>query len=405
MSTLPEGSNQNGRRRKIIALGYSYQTPHSLSRIRAGEAQQPMSRKVPERYCWDWFGSQVSKTIMTKQSDICERWDDLTICLISYNLEKYLPEALEGIVNQTVRPGECIILDDASTDGSWAIISEYARCAPWLTIVRNESNLGVHGNANKGLSLAGRSFFYCASADDFIHPCFVEQARRLHALAPEASVLFGETNRITERGEFITTRRPSRLLPHRFYDPISFKRLFIDAESAWFALSSSTVCNRNDIRLVGGFRAEIGPWADTIAIWACALKGGACYSDQIWTSFRCRPGSYSSKSSNDLVKTLEIAVAANTIMSSLRVVSPHCLPVAEKQPFRLYLTVCLNNVKTVFQGAWRQSVGQTCRAACGLASTWLRPDHLRDCCRIFSWAALGSFLFGTFVTLLHRLRR
>ena len=46
---------------------------------------------------------------MTKHSNDQERWDALTICLISYNLEKYLPEALEGIVRQTVLPGECIV--------------------------------------------------------------------------------------------------------------------------------------------------------------------------------------------------------------------------------------------------------------------------------------------------------
>ena len=51
----------------------------------------------------------------------------ITVFTPNYNKSKYLPETIESILVQTYPNFEYIIVDDCSTDDSWAIIQEFAK--------------------------------------------------------------------------------------------------------------------------------------------------------------------------------------------------------------------------------------------------------------------------------------
>ena len=51
----------------------------------------------------------------------------ITIILPVYNVEKYLPQCLDSIINQTFKDFECICVNDGSTDSSLQILQEYAK--------------------------------------------------------------------------------------------------------------------------------------------------------------------------------------------------------------------------------------------------------------------------------------
>ena len=55
--------------------------------------------------------------------------DEIKVSVIIpiYNTEKYLAECLESIINQTLKQIEIICIDDGSSDGSAAILKEYAQ--------------------------------------------------------------------------------------------------------------------------------------------------------------------------------------------------------------------------------------------------------------------------------------
>ena len=50
----------------------------------------------------------------------------ISVCMPVYNAERYLDQAVESILNQTLGDFEFLILDDGSTDGSLAILERYA---------------------------------------------------------------------------------------------------------------------------------------------------------------------------------------------------------------------------------------------------------------------------------------
>lgn len=64
----------------------------------------------------------------------------ISVILTSYNHEKYIAKAIDSVLNQTFVDFELIILDDASTDGSWGIIESYSDHR--IKAIRNKINQG-----------------------------------------------------------------------------------------------------------------------------------------------------------------------------------------------------------------------------------------------------------------------
>src|SRR5260370_22041932 len=68
----------------------------------------------------------------------------VSVLLPNYNHAAFLPRALQALANQTLQAAEIIIVDDASSDESVAIIESYATSLPNLRLIRNSQNLGVN---------------------------------------------------------------------------------------------------------------------------------------------------------------------------------------------------------------------------------------------------------------------
>lgn len=84
----------------------------------------------------------------------------------AYNAEKYIAQAIESILNQTFKDFEYIIIDDCSTDSTWKIIQEYAKEDARIIALKNEKNLGIAGNRNKGTQIALGKYIIWQDADD-----------------------------------------------------------------------------------------------------------------------------------------------------------------------------------------------------------------------------------------------
>ena len=95
--------------------------------------------------------------------------------LASYNYERYLPEAIESVLDQTFKDLELIIVDDFSTDNSRAIIESYRRKDKRIRVIFHEKNLGIAKTANDGLSIAEGKFISFIGADDVWFPNKLEK--------------------------------------------------------------------------------------------------------------------------------------------------------------------------------------------------------------------------------------
>lgn len=97
----------------------------------------------------------------------------VTVLMTVYNGEKFLAEAIDGILNQTFRDFEFLIINDGSTDGSREIIKSYED--PRINLVDNETNIGLTASLNRGLSLAGGEYIARQDADDISLPGRLEK--------------------------------------------------------------------------------------------------------------------------------------------------------------------------------------------------------------------------------------
>ena len=78
----------------------------------------------------------------------------ISIIIPVYNVERYLSQCLDSVLNQSYDGDyEVICVDDGSTDGSSAILEEYAGKNDKIKIIRQE-NRGLGGARNTGLRAA-----------------------------------------------------------------------------------------------------------------------------------------------------------------------------------------------------------------------------------------------------------
>jgi glycosyltransferase involved in cell wall biosynthesis len=92
----------------------------------------------------------------------------ISIIVPVYNVEPYLRECLNSIVDQTLREIEVICVNDCSTDGSLSILREYERGDSRFRIVDRESNGGLSVARNDGMSRATGKYLLFVDSDDYV---------------------------------------------------------------------------------------------------------------------------------------------------------------------------------------------------------------------------------------------
>lgn len=91
----------------------------------------------------------------------------VSVVIPVYDVEKYLPECLDSLINQTYKNLEIILIDDGSTDSSGMICDQYAS-ANQNIIAIHQKNQGVSSARNKGMSLASGDYISFIDPDDFL---------------------------------------------------------------------------------------------------------------------------------------------------------------------------------------------------------------------------------------------
>jgi GT2 family glycosyltransferase len=99
----------------------------------------------------------------------------------------YLRESLDSIIAQTYRRTEVLVMDDASTDTTPAIIASYGDRVNYF---RQPQNRGIYGNVNGGIAMARGEYIAIYHGDDVYHPTIVEREVQFLERYPEAGAVF-----------------------------------------------------------------------------------------------------------------------------------------------------------------------------------------------------------------------
>ena len=120
----------------------------------------------------------------------------ISVIIPVFNVERYLDECIQSVINQTYTDWECILVDDGSTDGSGDICDEWARRNKRVRVV-HQINGGVSKARNRGVEEAKCEYIVFVDSDDTIG---VEHLWEL-ANAPEADLVVSGIRQYCQNGQ------------------------------------------------------------------------------------------------------------------------------------------------------------------------------------------------------------
>ena len=191
-----------------------------------------------------------------------------------YNVEKYLRECLDSICGQTLKNIEIICVNDGSTDGSLAILEEYASRDSRMRIISQE-NRGLSAARNAGLSVARGKYIYFMDSDD-VSPQGALGRMFAEMEANSLDVLFFGAESFFESEELEKAHAVYKTLyKRRPFETQSGQSLALAFKSAGCGFSPSACCycssrgflNENSIRFPEGILYE-----DNVFFWKMLLS-------------------------------------------------------------------------------------------------------------------------------------
>lgn len=173
-----------------------------------------------------------------------------------YNMQEYLEEMLQSVLNTSYQDVEIILMDDGSSDNSPIIAQKYANLHPERIRFYQQPNSGVIAARNNAITKASGKYIFPLDADDFMHPNFLKNAVKVLDEHSNVKVVCG-------CDRFFGAKNGEWKLPE--YSLSLLARRNIIAVSALF--------RKEDWQRVGGYCNEIIAREDW-EFWIALLKNG-----------------------------------------------------------------------------------------------------------------------------------
>ena len=120
----------------------------------------------------------------------------VSVIIPVYNVEKYLPQCLDSVENQTYKDLEIILVDDGSPDNSGYICDQYASKDSRITVIHKE-NGGLSDARNAGLAIAQGEYVYFLDSDDYLREDAIQKLVS-RSNAENADIVFFDCETIYE---------------------------------------------------------------------------------------------------------------------------------------------------------------------------------------------------------------
>lgn len=142
----------------------------------------------------------------------------VSVILPVYNVENYLEQCLDSVINQTLKDIEIICVNDGSTDNSLKILKEYAKKDNRF-IILDENNQGAGISRKKGIDISKGEFIYLMDSDDYINNNLLELTYN-SAIKHASDIVFFKARYYNEKIDYI----------HKYYnyydlfkEPVNFE--------------------------------------------------------------------------------------------------------------------------------------------------------------------------------------
>jgi glycosyltransferase involved in cell wall biosynthesis len=114
----------------------------------------------------------------------------VSICIPTYNGERYLEEALRSAFEQTYTNAEIVISDDGSTDDTLNLIERFARRSPFPIHVHHHKPSGIGANWNNCIRHSSGEYIKFLFQDDLLMPSCVEKMVAVAETDPDVGLVY-----------------------------------------------------------------------------------------------------------------------------------------------------------------------------------------------------------------------
>ncbi len=217
-----------------------------------------------------------------------------SVIALCHNHASFVREALDSIIAQTYPYLEVWLVDDASTDGSPAILQEYAVRHPTWHLLLLPENVGNCRAFNQAFFQSRGEFVIDFATDDVLLPARVaQQVAAFQAAAATVGVVYSNAELIDESGRLLG-------LHHRPYGPGRLKPapasgwVFDEVLRRYFISTPTMMMRRACLETLGGYDETLA--YEDFDFWVRASRNWQfLYLDEITTRKRKHPRSMSAK--------------------------------------------------------------------------------------------------------------
>jgi len=193
----------------------------------------------------------------------------ISILVPIYNVETYLRQCLDSLVNQTFTDTEIICINDGSTDGSLAIIQDFQKSDSRIKVI-DKKNTGYGDSMNRGLKKASGKYIAIVEPDDYI------DLNAFEKLYDYASTYDAEVVRanyyINKGGKDTKLLYVDQLDARRIINPRQHDWIFFQAPAIWSAIYKRDFLIKHDIKFLPTPGASYQDTGFNFKVWANATR-------------------------------------------------------------------------------------------------------------------------------------
>jgi glycosyltransferase involved in cell wall biosynthesis len=134
----------------------------------------------------------------------------ISVVMPAYNTERFVGDAIASVLSQDVGELELIAVDDGSTDGTLAVLEEWAGREPRVTVLRSERNEGITAALRKGIAAARGEYVVLHDSDDVSLPGRLARQRAALEVDRDAVMITGWADLIDVHGRRVGEARRAR---------------------------------------------------------------------------------------------------------------------------------------------------------------------------------------------------
>lgn len=210
----------------------------------------------------------------------------ISIIIPIYNVEQYLKECIDSVINQTYNNLEIILVDDGSTDNSNKICDDYQKKDDRIVVI-HKKNGGLASARNEGIKKSTGEYLFFIDSDDFIELNTIEELYKVSDNGKKDLVMCNYYKYYED------SKKEISIVP--FYDEKNQKSIITAMPTATCKLIKHKIFIQNELKFLEGKYYE----DNAIMPYVLSLTKNYAYNQKPLYYYRQRSGSILNKSHYD----------------------------------------------------------------------------------------------------------